>query len=481
MALTETGLEVKRLPEVVAELEAALKLSLGEDIDLTSDSLLGIMNSIYGTSIADQWALAQAVYDAFNIDVAVGKQLDDLVTLIGITRQPASPTSGDIEFTGTPNTIIPSNSQFSDTVNNTYVNPLNVTLDITACANVIVDVTTVLDRTDYIVIIENDTYVHTSGIGATAATIVAGLVAKIGVQNDYTATKSAGGTQLVITSNTTLDVIAVNLPPELTASEVTSIGTVENTVDGAIEALANTIINVDTPISGLDSVNNPIALTLGRSEETDEELRVRSKESVQVAGKATVPAIEAALNQIQGVTQAVVIENRTTSTDPQGRPAKSYESVVDGGSDNTIADVIWDTKPAGVETYGSTTVVLQDNQGNDQAVSFSRPQSQYIWANVEYTIYDAEIFPVDGEAAIANAVVAYGDTLDLGEDVIPKRFYGQVYSSVSGIEDLVIEMASSGTDPNTSPAPVEFSTDTIEIAPAQVAKFDTARITVTEV
>lgn len=479
MSLTATGLNIKRLPEVVAELEAALKLELGEDLDTSSDSLLGIINSIYGAAIADQYALSQAVYDAFNIDTAQGKQLDDLVALVGITRLPASPTLGSIEFTGTPNTEVPSNSSFSDTNSNTYTNPSSITLSITDCTNIVIEVSTVADSTLYTLVIDGDTYAVTSGLGATAASIVAAFVALIGVQPNYTANKSSTGDELVVTTNTNLDTFAVNVPSEMSAIEVTSIGVVQNNVNGAIIALANTIVNIDTPVTGLDSVNNPVALTLGREEETDEELRVRQRDSVQIAGTATVPAIEASIAQLQGVTQAIVIENRTLATDIDGRPAKSYETVVEGGSDEDIAQAIWETKPAGVETYGSVSEVITDGQGNSQLVSFSRPSPQYIWCKVDYTLYDEESFPSDGEDSIKQAVVDFGNTLNLGNDVIPKRFYGSIYSAVSGVESITVNMASSGEDSNTEPSLGLFSENPIDITGVQVGKFDVSRIDVT--
>ena len=41
-----------------------------------------------------------------------------------------------------------------------------------------------------------------------------------------------------------------------------------------------------------------------------------------------------------------------------GRPPKSFEAVVEGGSDQAVAQEIWLTKPAGIETYGNV------NNGN---------------------------------------------------------------------------------------------------------------------
>lgn len=479
--LSTTGFETKRLPTILDELETSLKNELGVDIDVSSDSLLGILNSIYGAAISDQWAVAQAVYAAFNINAAEGKQLDDLVALVGISRLSASPTNGNITFKGNQGTTVPTGTVVADNVGNTYSTTEDILLTITSCVRTEIKVSNVADSNLYTIVIEGDSYDYTSSVGATQQSIIEGLRALIGTQTDYTATKNTAGDTLIITSNTTLSTIALTISADLTVNKVTSVGNVENNVAGAIQALSNSITSVSTPVSGLDSVNNPVALTIGREEETDEELRVRHTESVQIAGTATVTAIQSSLASIQGVTQALVVENRGTTTDGEGRPAKSYECVVEGGNEDDIGAKIWETKPAGVETYGDILNIVTDVNGNSQAVYFSRPEPSYIWVEVDYTLYDEESFPLDGEDSIKQAIVDYAEALDLGDDVIPKRFFGSIYSAVSGIEDLVIRIASSGTDPNTEPSGGSFLEDPIDITSTQIAKLDIDRITVTAV
>lgn len=477
MALTSNGLEIKRLPEVLEDLSTELKTQLGSDIDLSSSSLLGIINAIYATAIADQWSLAEAVYAAFNINAAEGKQLDDLVALVGIARLAASPTVGDIEFKGDEGVVIPVGTQVADNSSNTYSTTESVSLSLTSCTSADIKVGTVLDSTLYTIAVNTDSYGYTSGVGATEESIIEGLRALITTQTDYKATKNTAGDILTIDANTDLASLTVTLSADLVAEKVTAVGSVQNDINGAIQALANSITTITTPVSGLDSVNNPVALTLGREEETDTELRQRHTESVQVAGTATVEAIQASLRKVQGVTQALVVENRSNVTDGDGRPPKSYECVVEGGTEDNIGQTVWDTKPAGVETYGSILNVVTDVDGNSQSVYFSRPKPSYIWFEVEYTLYDEESFPTNGEDAIKEAVVAFGKTLGLGNDVIPKRFFGTVYTSVAGIEDLTIRVATSGEDPNTTPA--TFTENPIDISPVEISQYDTSRITVT--
>lgn len=475
MALTNTGLEIKRYDDLLEELKTRLESELGTDIDLSSDSLLGIITSIYTFSLADQWSLAEAVYSAFDINTAEGKQLDDLVALVGIKRLPASPTNGNIEFTGDEGTVIPPSTTVSDNSGNSYVTTTQFTLDASGSTYVEIGVGSVLDSTDYVVFVDTDSFIYNSGIGATAESIVLGLSNAIGTQSNYTVTIGSNSDILILDTVVALDTIDVSVSDELNIIEVTNLGFVQNTENGAIPAKVNTIVNINTPISGLNSVINPVALTLGRERETDEELRIRHKDSVEIAGTATVPAIEGTLGQVQGVTTSFVVENRTYVTDSQGRPPKSYECIVEGGADQDIADAIWESKPAGIETYGTELVLVTDNQGNSQAVRFTRPIPVYLWARITYTKYDEETFPSDGEDTMKEALDTHISGLDLGEDAIPKRSYGSIYSAVSGIEDLLVEYAVTD-DPNTPP--VSYSTATVSIEVNERANIDLNRISV---
>lgn len=475
MSLTETGLDIKRLPDVLESLQESLRNELGSDLDLSSDSLLGIITSIYASEISDQWSLAQAVYSAFNIDTAEGKQLDDLVALVGITRLGESPTQGNIHFTGDNGTTVPTGTTVSDSLGNSFITTNIVTITLTSCYSADIVVDTVADSTLYNVVINGESYSYTSGIGATAESIISGLQDIITDTVDYS-TSLVDNTTLKVFSDSLLTPISVTINSNLSTSSVTSIGFVECTTDGSIEVQSNTISNIDTPVSGLNSVNNPVALTTGRDVETDEELRQRQASSVAIAGTATVSAIQSTLSQLQGVTTSLVIENTSIEFDEQGRPPKSYECVVIGGVDTDIGQAIWDTKPAGIRTYGNTSVNAIDNQGNVQTVFFSRPEPIYIWAEVDYNIYDEEVFPSNGEDTIKSSLVSYITSLPLGKDAIPKRAYGSIYSSVEGIEDLTVRFGVS-FDANTPP--VSFSEDTVEIMNNEVADLTTDRVDVT--
>lgn len=68
-----------------------------------------------------------------------------------------------------------------------------------------------------------------------------------------------------------------------------------------------------------------------------------------------------------------------------GRPGKSFEIVVEGGSNTDIANAIRASQPAGIQSFGSTTVQVFDQFGNPYNISFSRPSSVPIYVVLTLT------------------------------------------------------------------------------------------------
>ena len=477
MALTSSGWVAERFQEIVKELSDALRNNIDQSLDTSSTSVAGQINSIFAAEIASLEDLGQAIYDSGNKDKAEGKNLDDLAALIGVTRISASPTNGRIALTGATATVVPRNSIFTHKFSGErFLLQNDTTLSSASCTNVQYTVASVLASTAYTIVINNTNYTYTSSGSPSVASIIQGLESVIALSSDPSFTVINGSnTKLILQATNPVNPIIVTATSYLSVASVTSLGTVIAENDGPVSAVADTVNIISTPALGLVSATNPVDLSVGRNNESDEELRERMSISVQVAGKATVPAIEAALRNLSGVSLARVIENTSIYSDPAGRPGKSFEAVVVGGNDQDIGDTLWDVKPAGIETFGNVTIVVVDANNNEQAVKFSRPVNQYIHVQVTYSLYDEESFPSTGEATIKQAIADYGSTLGVGVDAIAKRFYGKVYSSVSGIKDLNISF---GVTEAADKTPSSYEA-VIPIGNVQIADFDIVRVSVT--
>lgn len=214
---------------------------------------------------------------------------------------------------------------------------------------------------------------------------------------------------------------------ETTAEETIPIsGTIDLTMlateFGAKIALAGTLTIIDTPINGITSTTNSADAIVGRDSETDAEFKLSAENQKQKSGTSPVEGIRGAILDLDNVIQAVVIENVDIVVDIDGRPPKSVEAVVQGGDDTEIAQAIFDSKSAGIETFGSESEIITDNQGLDHTINFNRPTDKRVYVIVNITPNtdpnEGVLYPVDGDDQIKDAIVAWGLKFLIGQDVL---------------------------------------------------------------
>lgn len=232
-------------------------------------------------------------------------------------------------------------------------------------------------------------------------------------------------------------------------------------------------LTIETPVAGWDDATAGEDAELGDNLETDAELRLRRLTLLAAQGTATIEAIRADVLAVDDVNQVYVFENATSATDSRSLPPKSIEVIVQGGTDADVAEAIFESKAAGIETYGhppsDVTETVTDSMGVDHDINFTRPDEQPIYIEAEID-YDAATFPSDGEQQIKDALAALGDTLEPGETVIYERFQAEVFS-VSGVKDCPV-FKIDDTDPPTGTSNIPFDI-------RELATFDTGDIDLT--
>ncbi len=242
---------------------------------------------------------------------------------------------------------------------------------------------------------------------------------------------------------------------------------------GPIQALAGTVTVIDTPLTGWSTVTNSADAAEGTNEETDPDLRARREQSVANNAQAILDAIFSGVANIAGVTSVTVLENDTDITDGNGLPPHSFQVIVVGGVDADIGQAIWENKPAGITSFGTTTTPILDIQGVSHDIKFSRPTEINIFVEVNLTT-DAT-YPTNGDDLIKQAIVDYangdlvqGRGFSLGDDVIQTRLFTPV-NSVQGhsIDSIFIGTSASPTLEND-----------IAIAATEISNFLIANITV---
>ena len=84
--------------------------------------------------------------------------------------------------------------------------------------------------------------------------------------------------------------------------------------------------------------------------------------------------------------------------------------------------VILNTKPAGISTFGTTAVAVDDSQGNSHTINFTKAVAVPIFMNIEVT-WLSEEFAGAQDSIIAD-LLTHVNNLQVDEDVIQSRLYG---------------------------------------------------------
>ena len=171
------------------------------------------------------------------------------------------------------------------------------------------------------------------------------------------------------------------------ANVTTAIG-FENLNDAALQVISFAV----TPTSGSYqlSVNGFLAASLAYNASASaiqEAIQALSGySSVLVTGSLasgfTVDFNGSYGGQAQPLIQVVSNTTGSTLSVSFGRPGHSIEIVALGGSDTAIANAILNSKPAGIQSYGSTTVTVFDSLGTARTISFSRPTEVPIYCSI---------------------------------------------------------------------------------------------------
>lgn len=492
--LTDTGLIKKRQPDIQSELEAEFRSAFGNEINLLPTSIFGQLVGIFSEREALIWELLEEIYNSAFPDTATGTSLDNAVALTGVTRLQATYSLVTARAFGTLGTVINTGIVFSvngvATASFASLNDATIHAGINEVQKILFSAVPASGTWNLTFDSQTTTAI---AFNASNVTIQAALNNLSNLSGVIVSGSYAGGIlvefagsdgekeQLLLTSTNTLQDGSSN-PVTITISEdqkgyapfVDILCKAENT--GTIAAAAGTLTVINTPLFGLTSVTNLLDAIVGRELETDAELRLRRLESIQRTGTATVNGIISTLRAIAGVETAFIIENNNDVVDGEGRPPHSYEAFVQGGDDTEILNALWLTKPAGIKTVGNFSGTIIDSQGFVQTLYYSRPAEVLIYLDITITKNtDVEeiggVYPVNGNTLVRDAILAYGDTFEIGQDVILSRFYTPI-NTIPGVIGVLIKAG-------ITPAPT--GTVNISIGDTLLAKFDASRTTVTSV
>lgn len=455
--LSRQGLEVKTLDDVLTDYKtnaASIFSDLvpaGDVVDVSDVGALGRLIGVIAPAEASLWEALQQVFDSFNPVTAIGVALDNIIALSGITRLTAQPTRAQVILEGDLNIIIssPQGKAYSSSTQRVFsiLNP--VTMNLLAASGIGVYPITVANNTAYRFSYSTDGVnfldaIYTSpASGTTAQVILNGLQAKVEELFSSTFTTYQSNGRLYITRTDPFQVADFTVSINLQVQKVRKLGIAIDDVPGVYPQEALAIDTISVPISGWDSVVNPVAATTGRLTETDEELRERFRNSKFFQSQNIVEGILDALRNVQGVTDAIIYENDTNATDVNGVPGHSFLPIVLGGLPSDIAQSIWENKPTGIPSVGNTTVQIADSQGFLHSISYMQPVEVPVYITME--ISDLGFMPGDADSQIKQNLVNYSDAnLFIGDDVI----YSRLYTPINSVPGFTVNSLKIGTAPS---------------------------------
>ena len=247
---------------------------------------------------------------------------------------------------------------------------------------------------------------------------------------------------------------------------------------GPIPALAGELTQIVDGILGWETITNPSNATLGSLQQSDSSLRVFRRNTLGLQGVNTAVAITSRLYSVTGVKSLTFRENLASTTetiDGVSMVGHSIYVCVDGGANADIANALLETKPAGTNWNGSTTVTITDpTSGQAYIVKFARPSE--ITINIRATVR-VGVSTSDPTTTIKNALLAYanGELSDeqgfvVGGDVSTFELAGAINRLQPSIYVKKIEISDDGG--------LTWQTDEILIGIDQVARTNAAAITV---
>ncbi len=469
--ITPAGFVKKPGSVIRSEIESDYRGIYGENIQ-TTDGPLAQEIGVLAEREALIWELAESIYLAGTRAGAEGQSLDDVNGRIGVGRLGATRSTVTLTLaTDAAVTVpVPAGSQARQINTNTLFETTAAVV-IPAASNVVTATCTdITHQSGNTVRYQLASGTDLSGVsnGDMLAVTGAAIPSNNGL---FAITNISDGSDYVDVTNGARSDSAGNeasiaADAVITDGYITAAAQAVNT--GPNAATFGTIKFINTPVSNWSFVSNQQAATTGRNRENDTDYRRRAAASTVSTDGGTLAAVRnRLLSEVAGVTAVFARENVTNAVDGNGLPGHSQQYTVIGGADQDIANLIYAAKPAGIATFGNTSATVTNDYDSSETVFWSRVTAVpiYFIANITHD----SAYPTDGDDQVKAALLAYGDVLGPGDDVINAVASGYITVNVPGVTGITLLQGTSD--------PPGASTN-ISISATQNATFALADITV---
>ncbi len=501
--LTETGFSLKRQPDILADLNAALAAQFGSDLNLAADSAMGQMSGVFSQAAAEIWELAAAAWHSQYRPSAEGTNLDDLGKLVNLVRNPGTPTtvnarvfgSATDSVSGTTRALEPQNSAtFTAASTVTLATDSGVRVIVIAPTSGEITAASVTYRLQVDLIGVNgfslmSTFTENLSDPDFTQAVAASLVGTLADTNPDWApleySDNGDGSFLLFLTDGGSN-LSASSPGGKLAFQGSALQSFACDAVGAVHCPALALSALQDPPDGLYAILNAEDGVSGTDPETDAEFRERMRFQPRNNARCTMESIRQSLLAVDGVTTASVVsfEDTLSSEDPLAEG--TFEVFVDGTDDDAtdvaVANAIWRAKPSGIqpatlaENSGDARyAAATDAGGVSRYLVFSRPTliDLHITLQVADPPMGAPLPPDNWAAMIAANVLALGQGYGLGQDIPVQRFYAAAFAvpNITAVE-LTVSRSPHGSGDAT------FYDDIVPIAASEKPYFDPSLINV---
>ncbi len=466
-SFNENGLKVDRAADVYKEISDSLRLSFGDSIDLDERSPIGIIMSIMAERYGEINELLESVFLASFPATAFGVYLDYICALNGITRNPAVASTVDLTFTrsNTPDqgqVEIPASTQVKSDTNDTifwttdsatFIAEGDQTVTIRATCSETGPINAVTNSLTFMPSIptnvESVTNLQPASLGSDEESD-----AELRARRQASLAKASTPTQLGITT------ALLNMPEIASATVI--VNDTNEEVDGRPPHSFEAYVSPTTE----EELGQISTLTFNRTFVDGDEISisVNGEDKGNVAfdtDNATTIALVA--NKIQtddDILSATV--GASTVINIQGSSAESYTvstvdvndtgitsifsiTVPDTGLVNRVAQTIWESKAAGIETVGDISGIAVDTSGAQQIVKFSSITAKPVYVKYTLTVESTDTYETINNEKISAALVEYAQVNYVaGVDVLNWELV--TIAGIVNIDDVLGIKAEASTD-----------------------------------
>lgn len=253
---------------------------------------------------------------------------------------------------------------------------------------------------------------------------------------------------------------------------------------GQIPCELNTLNQIVNAVLGWETINNTSNAIIGTNIESDTDFRIRIQAS-RFTGISLMQAVKAKLANIENVLSSWAYDNYEDAPityDGVTIPAHSICVVVDGGTDQEIAQAIYEVKTGGTGyttiTGQSVTQTVIDGAYNvPYQVTFNRPE--YVPFKINIQVRNVNYSGSDLVTDVKNAIIRWSeglvngvDGLKIGQNVSPFEISAAVSDEIPEIYVKNCRIALVGGS---------LSTNELDFTVSQIGQIELSNITVTVV